>query len=262
MRSVPGCGRRKTSARCAVAWLRRSATMSPCPCSFCARRSRAAITGWLWSVLEPTMRMRLGLFEVGKRAGVAADADGAEEALRGGALAVARAVVHVVRPKHGAGELLHEVGLLVRGLARRDEGHAVGPVLVHDGAHPGGDRAEGIVPRGFLEVGIGAHALAHERVAEAVGGVHVVPPELALDARRDAVGGALAGGQHLEDAPLARPHLEAAPDAAVGADGLGLLDRRLAHGRLGIREREDGHIADVRLDGLDDVHGGREHVLR
>ena len=54
-----------------------------------------------------------------------------------------------------------------------------------------------------------------------------------------------------------RPDVEAAADAAISADGLGLLDARLAHGGFGFGERQDGAVADLRLDAFDDV----DHVV-
>ena len=45
-----------------------------------------------------------------------------------------------------------------------------------------------------------------------------------------------------------RPDIEAAADAAIGADGLGLPGARLAHVRFHFGELENGAVAHLRLN--------------
>ena len=130
-----------------------------------------------------------GFFDVGDGAGVAAVADGALEALGGGILAVAGAVVDVVGADDGAGELLHEVGLFVGGLRGGDESQGVGAVAGFNLGEALLDDVKGVLP-GDGDEGV---ADAEQRGGEAVVGVDVAPGELALDAGGDAVGGAVGG---------------------------------------------------------------------
>src|SRR5260370_38099197 len=60
-----------------------------------------------------------------------------------------------------------------------------------------------------------------------------------------------------EDVTVARPHLKAAPDRAVGADSLGPFRALVAHLRLHLGERENRPVADRRLDPLDHI----DHVV-
>ena len=101
-------------------------------------------------------------------------------------------------------------------------------------------------------------ALAQERLDQAVGGVDVVPGKLALDAGGDAVRGTV-HGLDLEDVPVARPHVEGAADAAVGADGFGFADALVAHLGFHLGEREDRTVAGVGLNALDDLDHVVEH---
>ena len=69
-----------------------------------------------------------GVLDVPDGAGVAAVADGAEQAPRGGRLAIAGAIVHVVRADDGARQLLHEVAFLIGAFRGGDERQRVGAV--------------------------------------------------------------------------------------------------------------------------------------
>ena len=193
-----------------------------------------------------------GFFDVGDGAGVAAILDSTRKAHGGGGLAVARTVVDVVGADDGAGQLLHQVALFVGALGGGDEGESVGAVGGFDFGELGGDEGEGFVP-GSLDEAI---AVADERLGETIVRVDVLPGEFPLDAGGDAVGGAGAGFD-LEDVAVAGPDIEAATDAAVGADGLGFLDAELAHVRFDLGEREDGAVPDLRLNIFDDL----DHVL-
>ncbi len=69
-------------------------------------------------------------------------------------------------------------------------------------------------------------------------------------------------GLDLEDVAVAGPDVEGAADAAVGADGLGALDALVAHLGLDLGEGEDGAVAGVGLDALDDVDHAVERLWR
>ena len=182
-------------------------------------------------------------------AAVAAVADGAEEAGGGGSLAVARAVVHIVRADDGAGKFLNEVCLLVRTFRGGDQADAVRPVGCFDRREPPRDEAERFRPRRRAEL----IALADQGRRQPLRAVDEVPAELALDAGGDAVRRCGDIRLYLENVAPLRPHLERAADAAVGADGLGAADFRRAHRRLGVGDRHDRDVAGVRLDRLDDL---------
>src|ERR1700733_4171406 len=66
----------------------------------------------------------------------------------------------------------------------------------------------------------------------------------------------------LQNVAVARPHLEGAPDRAVGADGLGLLGALGAHLRLHLRERKNRSIAYWRLNPLDDIDHVAQRIRR
>ncbi len=190
--------------------------------------------------------------DVGDGAGIAAVADGALEAHGGGVLAVAGAVVDVVGADDGAGELLHEEAFFVGAFGRGNEGESVGAVVGSDLLEFLFDDVEGFVPFDLSE----SFAVAEEGFDEAVVGVDVTPGELAFDAGGDAVGGAV-HGLNLEDVAVFGPDVEAAAYGAVGADRFGALSALFAHLGLDFGEREDGAVADGRLDAFDDF----DHVV-
>ena len=109
------------------------------------------------------------------------------------------------------------------------------------------------VPGGLTEV----VAFADERCPQTVFAVHVVPAELAFDAGGNAVGRALRGFD-FENMPVLAPDIETAADAAVGADGLGLLVHHLTHGGFCFRDGHDGTVADFRLDTFHNVDHFRQ----
>ena len=117
-------------------------------------------------------------------------------------------------------------------------------------------RRERLVPARFAE----AIVLADQRLREPVGAVDEIPGEFAFDAGRDAVGRAF---QRLDfqDVPVLGPDIEAASDAAIGADGFRAADARLAHGRLGLGNFHDRAVARFRLDAFDHVDHAVERRL-
>ena len=200
---------------------------------------------------------QVGIFNVGDGTGVAAVADGALQSHGGRGLAVARAVVDVVGADDRARQLLHQVALFVGAFRRGDEGQRIGSMTFLDFGEGLGDQGQGFVPGGFAKGGAVVGRLdANQRRDQPVFRIDKVPCELAFDAGGDAIGGAF-GGLDLEDVAVARPHVEGAADAAIGAHRLGAADARFAHGGLGVRDRQDGAEAGFRLDGLDRV----DHVV-
>ena len=105
---------------------------------------------------------------------------------------------------------------------------ASGPCCALISRESAGDQVESLVPAGFAET----VALADQRLGEAIRLVDEIPGELAFDAGGDAVGGAF-GRLDFQDVAVLGPDIEAASDAAIGADGLGAPDARFAHGRFG-----------------------------
>src|SRR5262249_44801250 len=186
-----------------------------------------------------------GLLDVGDRPGVAAVADGPEQARGRRRLAVARAVVDVVGADHRTRQLLHQVALLVGALRGGDETDRVRTMGGLHVAQALRHQVERLVPAGTPE----DVALADERRPEPVAAVDVVPGELALHAGGDAVCGTLAG-LDLQDVAVLRPDVEGTADAAVGADGLGAPDAGISHRRLGFPDPPDGPAAGVRVHPL------------
>ncbi len=70
-----------------------------------------------------------GILDVPDRSRIAAVTNGAEQTFGGGCLAVARAIVHVVRADDRARQLLHEITFLVGAFRGRDEGERIRSVL-------------------------------------------------------------------------------------------------------------------------------------
>jgi hypothetical protein len=95
-------------------------------------------------------------------------------------------------------------------------------------------QSERLVPGRFAEL----VALRESAAWSAGPAVHIIPAKLALDAGGNAVGRALRR-LHFQNVPVLGPDIEAATDAAVGADRLGALDVRLAHGRFHFRELQN-----------------------
>src|SRR5260370_8894679 len=92
-------------------------------------------------------------------------------------------------------------------------------------------------------------AFADQRLLQPVLMVHIIPPELALNARRNLVGVAMQRC-NLEDFAVLGPDIIAAPNAAIGADRLRLLDALFAHLRLGLSPLHDGPLPHLPLNTL------------
>ena len=198
---------------------------------------------------------QLGLGDVLDGAGIAAESHGARQALGGGRLAIARAIIDVVRPDHRPRELLHQVIFLVRALGGGDEGEGVRAVVASNLLEPPRHQGEGFVPCRLAEF----VAFADQRRGQPVGGIDVTPAELPLDAGGNAVD---RPGERLDFQDIASPgpDVEAAPDPAIGADRLGPLRPRFAHGRLGLGHGQQGLEAGVRLHRLDEVDHAIEEL--
>ena len=70
------------------------------------------------------------------------------------------------------------------------------------------------------------------------------------------------GRLDFQDVAVLGPDIEAAADAAIGADGLGAADARFAHGRFGFGNLHDRAVAGLRLDAFDHVDHAVERRLR
>ena len=139
-RSVPGWGCRKTSARSAISFLRRSETMSFWPRSLCASLDARGQHRMAFRGVAADDEDQVGLLDIGDGAGIAAVADGAKQPDGCRGLAIARAVVHVVGADHGARELLHQIALFVGALRGRDEGERIGAGSGLDFSEPASDQ--------------------------------------------------------------------------------------------------------------------------
>ena len=128
-----------------------------------------------------------GLLDILDRTRIAAVADRAEQSRRRRRLAVARAVIDVVRADHRARQLLHQIAFFVGAFRRGDERERVRPVRGFDLGEALGDQVERLVPRGLAKL----VALADQRLRQPVGAVDEIPAELAFDAGGDAVRRAL-----------------------------------------------------------------------
>ena len=197
------------------------------------------------------------LLDVLDGAGIAAVAHGAEKPGGRGRLAIARTVIHIVGPDHRARQLLHQVAFLVRALRRRDERERIGTIRAFDLGEAARHQVESLIPRRFSEFVV----FTNQRLGQAIGTVDIVPPELALDAGRNAVGGTVKR-LDFEDLTLFRPNVERAAHTAVGAHGLRPLDLRFAHVGFNFRELHDRAITHLRLHAFDDVDHALQRIVR
>src|SRR5690606_38193099 len=119
-------------------------------------------------------------------------------------------------------------------------------------------RRKRLVPAGLPKAPI----VSDQRKREAIDAVDEVPPELAFDARRDAIGRRFRIGLDLQNFALRGPYVEGTTDATIRADGLRFLDRRLAHLCLGIRGHEQRREAGELLQVLHELGRSFAHWLR
>jgi hypothetical protein len=89
----------------------------------------------------------------------------------------------------------------------------------------------------------------------------MIPRELSLDACGNAIGRTILR-LDLKNVSILRPNIEAAPDAAIGANRFGSANARLAHGLLGFRQPHDRSVTGFGLDALDHVDHAVQRRLR
>ncbi len=188
---------------------------------------------------------------------IATVTDRAKEAHSCRRLAVAGAIVHIVRADDRARKLLHEVAFLIGAFRRRDECERVRPCPLLDFRESPRHQVKGFLPTGRAKLA----SLANQRRGQPVGTVHKVPAELAFNAGGDAVGRTF-GRLYLQDVSVFGPNIKAAADAAIGADGFGSADSRFTHGRFRLRNLQDCSIARVRLDAFYDIDHAVHRSLR
>ena len=92
-----------------------------------------------------------GILDVPDRSGIAAITNGAEQTHRGGRLAIARAIIHVVRADDRPRQFLHQVALLIGAFRRGDEGQRVGSVFGLDLGKTARHQREGFLPGGLAK---------------------------------------------------------------------------------------------------------------
>src|SRR5207245_5134675 len=189
-------------------------------------------------------------------AGIAAITDSAKQSQGGWRLAVAGAVVDVIRADHGARQFLHQITLFVGALRRRNEGERVRPMLPFDLVEFARHQVEGLVPTGFAE----PVTQANQRLGQTVRIVDIVPSELPFDAGGDSVRGAL-GRLDFQDMAVFGPDVEAATDSTIRAHGLRAADEGLAHSRFHFGDSQDGAVSSFRFDALDDVDHAVQRAL-
>ena len=144
--------------------------------------------------------------------------------------------VHVVRPDHGAHELLEHIVVFVRGPDRAEAADAVGPALVLDHLEVRGNDRERLVPRAVDELA----ADAHLRRGQPVGVVHGVPAEAALGAEI-----VLPGRAHPHDLAVPPFKGDGAAAAAVVADRRRPLEAPAPRLILELTRGERAHGADL-----------------
>ncbi len=132
-------------------------------------------------------------------------------------MADARAGIRVVVHEHGAGQLLHEVGLFVRAAAGGDDAYRLTAVFRLDALHPVGGKRHRLGP-GHLATRIGDRVPDH-RLQDAVLVRGIAIGKAALDAGMAPVGLAVLVRGHADQ--FIPPHfrLEAAAHPAIGAGG-------------------------------------------
>ena len=128
-----------------------------------------------------------GILDVPDRSGIAAVTDGAEQTFRGGCLAVARAIIHVVRADDRARQLLHEVTFLVGAFRRGDEGKRIRSVLRLDLGETPRHQGQGFLPTCLAKL----VAFADRVVSQPVAAVNEIPAKFSLHAGGNAVRRAL-----------------------------------------------------------------------
>ena len=147
-------------------------------------------------------------------------------------------VIDVVGAEAGAHELLKEVRLFVRSLGRAEAGERARAMPVPNLPQALSRAVERFLPARFPEVGQRIRRVdvdigglrrvlpADQRRRQPVGMTHVVEAEAALDAEPAVVGRAVLAVDP-EDLVVLHVEGELAADAAIGADALDLLGRRL-----------------------------------
>ena len=177
----------------------------------------------------------------------AVHAEGLLVAAAGRHHAEAAVVVQVGRPDGQAGELAHEVALLVgqRHAAHHAEG--VAAVLLLDGAYPRRHQVQRLVPRGLAEAVVGAD----ERVGQPVGMVRLHVALHPLGAEAPLVEGEVLPRLETDHLPVLHGQLDAALHPAEAAVGLHQLVR------VGLGEpARHRRIRDVRPVPADVLLGG------
>src|ERR1035441_6633897 len=189
-----------------------------------------------------------GLLDIVDGARVATVPDSAEQPHGSRRLAISRAIIDVVGPDHGAGQLLHQEGFFVGAFRRGDEGQRVRTVRDLDLAETAGDQVQSLIPRGFAE----AVTLADQRFGEAVLVGDEIPGEFALDARGTAICRPL-GRLHFENVAVLGPDIEAASHAAISADRFCTPDAGSPHSGFRFGNTEDRGVAGFLFESLHHV---------
>ena len=172
-----------------------------------------ARTGWALRRIAADDEDEAGILDVSDRSGIAAITNGAKQTRRGGRLAIAGAIIHVVRADDGARQFLHEVALLIGAFRRGDERQRVGSVLGLDFGEAPRHQGKGFLPSRLAK----RVAFTDQRFGQPVGTVDKIPSKFSFYAGGNTVRWTF-GGLHLQDVPVLGPNIEATSDTAIGAD--------------------------------------------
>eukprot|EP00043_Microstomoeca_roanoka_P029777 m.23135 g.23135 ORF g.23135 m.23135 type:complete len:565 (+) comp9442_c0_seq1:265-1959(+) len=142
---------------------------------------------------------------------------GLAQPVTGGRVADAGAGIGVVVLEHRAGQLLHEVGFLVRAARRGDDADRLAAMLVDQALHAVRGEGHRLFPRHFFPRI--RDLVADHRVQDAFLVRGIAIGEAALDAAMAAVRLAVLVRHHADEFIAAHFRLERAADAAIGAGG-------------------------------------------
>ncbi len=189
------------------------------------------------------------VLNVADGAGIATVPDCAKQPRGRRRLAIAGAVIDVIRTDHGARQFLHQIALFIGALRRRNERERVWTVLRFNLSEFTCHQIESLVPTGLAE----PVALTDQRCGQTIRIIDIVPTELAFDAGGDPVRRPIRRF-HLKDVAVLGPYIEAATHAAIRAHGFGAADARLPHRCFHLGHLQDEAVSTFGFDALDYVN--------
>ena len=163
----------------------------------------------------------IGLVHVLERVGHCASSDLGRQTGDGGSVSGSTTVVYVMRAKARPDKLLHGIGGFVRSATTGDSVNTMAAVLCPGVGEAFGGGFKGFIPLDFFKRAVG---LFDEWFFEAILMLDEVVGELAFDAKRAFVGGALHGGLGSDNFIALGHEVDRATDGAIWADRAGLFD--------------------------------------